>query len=157
MLVFHYNPSFLDLSSDDGSNPEVPATCLHCHRCCCEGNCQKTWPDIFPVPTFFYEAAHVFEEGNCAFDRPGKTLTLNMPQKHNILENMAAVMYNFKPYPSDRDVGMAAEALITAHPCLKEPGSVSGWYGWKISLKFMMGNYRTKCGGVCQCRQKEQK
>nr|XP_033966994.1 uncharacterized protein LOC117467466 [Pseudochaenichthys georgianus] len=57
---------------------------------------------------------------------------------------MAAVMHNFKPYPSDRDVGMAAEALVTAHPCLKELGSVSGWYGWKIFLKFKMGNYRTK-------------
>ena len=39
---------------------------------------------------------------------------------------------------------MAAEALVKAHPCLKEPGSASGWYGWKISLKFKMGNYRTR-------------
>ncbi|KAI9540436.1 hypothetical protein NQZ68_040446 [Dissostichus eleginoides] len=67
-----------------------------------------------------------------------------IPHMHNILESMAAVMHNFKPYPSDRDVGMAAEALVTAHPCLKELGSVSGWYGWKIFLKFKMGNYRTK-------------
>lgn len=53
-------------------------------------------------------------------------------------------MYNFKPYPNDKDVSMAAEALVTAHPCLKEPGSASGWYGWKVSLNFKMGNYRTK-------------
>lgn len=38
---------------------------------------------------------------------------------------------------------MAAEALVKAHPCLKEPGSENGWYGWKISLKFKMGNYCT--------------
>ncbi|XP_016376725.1 uncharacterized protein LOC107715182, partial [Sinocyclocheilus rhinocerous] len=43
---------------------------------------------------------------------------------------MAEVMHKFKPYPSDRDIGMAAE--------------VSGWYGWKTSLKFKMGNFRTK-------------
>ncbi|KAI5092864.1 hypothetical protein C0J45_17255, partial [Silurus meridionalis] len=29
-------------------------------------------------------------------------------------------------------------------PCLKETGSPSGWNGWKNSLKFKMGNYRTK-------------
>uniref|UniRef100_A0A8C2GWK8 Uncharacterized protein n=1 Tax=Cyprinus carpio TaxID=7962 RepID=A0A8C2GWK8_CYPCA len=82
---------------------------------------QKSWPDIFPCLCNFWK----------------------LTQKHNILENMAAVMYNFKPYPSDNDVGMAAEALVTAHPCLKEPGSVSGWYGWTMSLKFKMGDY---CG-----------
>lgn len=71
-------------------------------------------------------------------------LYLHKSQKHNILENMAAMLHNFKPYPSDRDMGMAAEAPVKAHPCLKEPGSVSGWYGWKKGLKFKMGNYRTK-------------
>ncbi|RXN04057.1 gypsy retrotransposon integrase 1-like protein [Labeo rohita] len=105
---------------------------------------RKTWPDIFPVPTFSYEVEHVLEEGNIAYDRSGKTLKLSRAQKHNILESMASVIHGFKPYPSDRDVGMAAEALVKAHPCLKEPGSENGWYGWKISLKFKMGNYRTK-------------
>lgn len=68
---------------------------------------------------------------------------------------MASLMYSNKPYPSDRDVSMAAEALVTAHPCLKEPGSLTGWYGWKISLKFKMANYHTKlarsgCKEVCE-------
>ncbi|XDV25460.1 hypothetical protein PO909_029376 [Leuciscus waleckii] len=89
---------------------------------------RKTWPDIFPLPTFSYEVQHVLEEGNIAYDRSGKMLKLS----------------SFKPYPSDKDVGMAAEALVKAHQCLKEPGSENGWYGWKISLKFKMGNYRTK-------------
>lgn len=53
-------------------------------------------------------------------------------------------MHSFKPYPNDREVANAAGALITAHPCLRERGSDSGWYGWKVSLKFKMGNYRTK-------------
>lgn len=34
----------------------------------------KTWPDIFPVPTFSYEVQHVLEEGNSAFEGSGKTL-----------------------------------------------------------------------------------
>ncbi|KAI4826720.1 hypothetical protein KUCAC02_030154 [Chaenocephalus aceratus] len=29
---------------------------------------QKTWPDIFPLPTFSYEVEHVLGEGNSAFE-----------------------------------------------------------------------------------------
>ncbi|CAI5657587.1 unnamed protein product [Oreochromis niloticus] len=104
----------------------------------------KCWPDTFPVPTFSYEVEHLLEEGNRAFEMSGKHLKLTRAQKHNILETMASVMHTFKAYPSDRDVGLAAEALVTTHPCLKEPGSRNRSYGWKTSLKFKMGNYRTK-------------
>uniref|UniRef100_A0A8C5CMT1 Uncharacterized protein n=1 Tax=Gadus morhua TaxID=8049 RepID=A0A8C5CMT1_GADMO len=120
-------------SSDTDILPHVPVS-----------QRQKTWPDVFPVPTFSYEVEHVLQEGNSVFESSGKTLKLSRAQKNNIIENMASLMYSFKPYPSDRDVGMAADALINAHPCLKELGSASGWYGWKISLKFKMGNYRTR-------------
>lgn len=41
-----------------------------------------------------------------------------------------------------------AQALITKHPCLKEQGSVSGFYGWKISLKYKMANYRTRLRSI---------
>uniref|UniRef100_A0A3B4Y0K2 PB1 domain-containing protein n=1 Tax=Seriola lalandi dorsalis TaxID=1841481 RepID=A0A3B4Y0K2_SERLL len=105
---------------------------------------QKNWPDCFPVPTFSYEVEHVCAQGNAAFERSGKTLKLTRAQKHNILENMAETMYNFKPYPHDKEVGMAAEALIAAHPCLREHGSRNGWYGWKVALKFKMGNFHSK-------------
>ncbi|XP_016317380.1 uncharacterized protein LOC107669590 [Sinocyclocheilus anshuiensis] len=57
---------------------------------------------------------------------------------------MAKAMHSFKAYPSDKEVAKAAEALVSQHPCLREPGSQCGWYGWKTSLKFKMGNYRTK-------------
>lgn len=119
-------------SSDTDILPHVPVS----HRL-------KTWPDVFPVPTFSYEMEHVLAEGNDLFESSGKTVKLNRAQKHNILETMAAAMHTYKPYPSDREVGAAAEALVRAHPCLKELGSTSGWYGWKVSLKFKMGNYRT--------------
>ncbi|XP_070403996.1 uncharacterized protein [Nothobranchius furzeri] len=39
-----------------------------------------------------------------------------------------------------REIKPTREALVTTHPCLNEPGS----YGWKTSLKFKMGSYRTK-------------
>uniref|UniRef100_A0A3B5BAW7 PB1 domain-containing protein n=1 Tax=Stegastes partitus TaxID=144197 RepID=A0A3B5BAW7_9TELE len=120
-------------SSDTDILPHVPLT-----------QRQKNWPDSFPVPTFSFEVEHVLEESNSAFEMSGKTLKLTRSQKHNILEKMAETMHSFKPYPNDREVGKAAEALITAHPCLRELGSDSGWYGWKVGLKFKMGNYRAK-------------
>lgn len=100
---------------------------------------QKNWPDCFPLPAFSFEVEHVLQEGNTVFERCGKTVKLTRSQKHNILETNS-----LKPYPSDREVGMAAEALVTSHPCLRETGSRNGWYGWKVCLKFKMGNYRTK-------------
>ena len=104
----------------------------------------ERWPDVFPVPTFSYEVELALGEGNVTYERTGKTLKLSRGQKHNILETLAAKMHSFKAYPNDNEVSMVAEALVTRHLCLKEPGSWTGWYGWKNSLKFKMGNYRTK-------------
>lgn len=106
--------------------------------------CQKSWPEVFPVPTFSYEVELVLQEGNRAFESSGKRLKFTRSQKHNILETMAALMYTYKAYPSNKEVCMAAEALVTCHPCLKDAVSVPGWYGWKISLKYKMGDYRSR-------------
>ncbi|XP_063077044.1 uncharacterized protein LOC134467049 [Engraulis encrasicolus] len=105
---------------------------------------QKNWPDVFPVPTFNHEVEHVLDQGNFVFQTSGKPTRLTRSQKHNVLEIMAQTIYSFKPYPSNTDICKASEALITAHPCLKELGSKTGWYGWKVSLAFKMGNYRQK-------------
>ncbi|KAA8578424.1 hypothetical protein FQN60_001081, partial [Etheostoma spectabile] len=59
-------------------------------------------------------------------------------------DKLASTIYGFKAYPSDKEIAMLAEALVRTHPCLKEAGSNSGWSGWKNSIKFKMGNYRTK-------------
>uniref|UniRef100_A0A3P9LXJ5 PB1 domain-containing protein n=1 Tax=Oryzias latipes TaxID=8090 RepID=A0A3P9LXJ5_ORYLA len=102
------------------------------------------WPQVFPMPTFSYEVELILSEGNSTYQRTGKSLKLTRGQKHDILEALAATMHSFKAYPNDKEVSVVAEALVTHHPCLKEPGSKTGWYGWKNSLKFKMGNYRAK-------------
>ena len=83
----------------------------------------ERWPDVFPVPTFSYEVELALGEGNVTYERTGKTLKLSRGQKHNILETLAAKMHSFKAYPNDNEVSMVAEALVTRHLCLKEPGS----------------------------------
>uniref|UniRef100_H2MKM5 Uncharacterized protein n=1 Tax=Oryzias latipes TaxID=8090 RepID=H2MKM5_ORYLA len=104
----------------------------------------KSWPDIFNVPTFSYEVEHLLLEGNAAYEQSWKTVTLTRSQKSSILESMATAIMNYKPYPTEKNIAMAAEALVTAHPCLKEKSSASGWYGWKWSLQYKMGNFRSK-------------
>lgn len=53
-------------------------------------------------------------------------------------------MYSYKAYPTDEDFAEVATALINKHPCLREQGSSTGCGGWKNSLKFKMGKYRSK-------------
>uniref|UniRef100_A0A3Q3RC73 PB1 domain-containing protein n=1 Tax=Monopterus albus TaxID=43700 RepID=A0A3Q3RC73_MONAL len=77
------------------------------------------WPEIFVVPAFSYEVEYALREGNSAFVKEGKMI-------------------------NSKQIGKAAEALVSKHPCLKENGSKSGYEGWKNSLHFKMGNYRTK-------------
>ncbi|XP_062865607.1 uncharacterized protein LOC134328441 [Trichomycterus rosablanca] len=106
------------------------------------------WPDVFVVPTFSYEVEFSLKEGNCAFEKEGKFLRLTQDQKHSILEGMAAEIYRHKAYPSGEQIRKAAEALVSKHPCLRERGSITGYDGWKNSLRFKMGNYRTKLSRV---------
>ncbi|CAI5678291.1 unnamed protein product [Oreochromis niloticus] len=102
------------------------------------------WPEVFIVPPFSYEVEHILREGNAAFDKDGKVITLTRDQKHNILETMGEEIYKLKAYPSTAQIGKAAEALVRKHPCLKERNSDTGWEGWKNSLRYKMGNQRKK-------------
>lgn len=68
--------------------------------------------------------------------------------KYYILQRLAEEMYKFSAYPLDEHFTTVAAALIAKHPCLAEPGSVMGCYGWKNSLKFKMGNL---CARLRRC------
>lgn len=83
-------------------------------------------------------------ESNCEFEKEGKSLRLTRDQKHNILDVMAAEIYRYNRYPSTKQLAKAADALVSKHPCLKERACQTGFEGWKNSLRFKMGNYRTK-------------
>lgn len=80
----------------------------------------------------------------------GKTVRLT-DQKHNILDVMTAEIYKHKAYPSTKQIGLATEALVSKHACLKENGSKKGYKSWQNSLRFKMGNYRTKLFFLAVC------
>lgn len=99
-------------------------------------------PGPFQIPTFAFDIELTLREGNAKFQQSGRPVQLSRDQKHGILEELASTIYGFKAYPSDKAV--VAEVLVVKHPCLKEAGSETGWNGWKNSIKFKMGNYRSK-------------
>lgn len=102
------------------------------------------WPATFEIPNFAVDIEYRLRQGNLIYMRDQTYLQVSRDMKHEILQKLAETMYSFKAYPKDEDFSDVASALIKKHPCLTEPGSVNGWNGWKNSLKFKMGNYRTK-------------
>lgn len=118
------------------------------------GRRSQQWPAHFPIPTFSYDVELRLRHGNDAFRESGALLSISRDMKSEILLKLAETMYSFMTYPTLEHFGCVAKALVEKHPCLTEPGSTSGWYGWKHSLKFTMGNYRQKLKGV-GCRELE--
>lgn len=84
------------------------------------------------------------ERANAAFKATGTLLNPHAKLKSAILNGLAETIIQYKVDDSDSEFEDVAEALISKHPCLKEPGSVSGYRGWKASLKYKLGSYRTK-------------
>uniref|UniRef100_A0A087X808 Uncharacterized protein n=1 Tax=Poecilia formosa TaxID=48698 RepID=A0A087X808_POEFO len=107
--------------------------------------CQP-WPKQFPIPQFAYETEMYLERGNEDYKKNGTLLTTSKI-KADILEKLAETVYTYTAYPSGSQISDVAEALVNKYPCLKEPGSFAGYYGWQQSLKYKMSNYRTKLRG----------
>uniref|UniRef100_A0A8P4G4W2 Sterile alpha motif domain-containing protein 3 n=1 Tax=Dicentrarchus labrax TaxID=13489 RepID=A0A8P4G4W2_DICLA len=110
-------------SSDTDLLPHVPAL-----------QRQKSWPDHFVVPGFGYEIEHILEEGNRVYEESGQLLKLKRSHKSEILKKMAETIYSFKPYPHEKELAMAAQALITAHPCVRMTAGEDGELGWKAGV-----------------------
>ncbi|XP_063058544.1 uncharacterized protein LOC134463980 [Engraulis encrasicolus] len=106
------------------------------------------WPKEFPVPSFSYDTEVQLERGNAAFKAKGTRLTVGPRMKSDILEKLSDQIYMYKAYPNNADVCEVSEALIKKHPCLAEPGSWNGCYGWTQRLKTKMGNLRTHLKGL---------
>lgn len=109
-----------------------------CHRA-------EQWPAVFPIPDFSYDVEFRLQKENEVYEKTGKSaLIVSREIKMEVLDKVAEHMYSFKAYPTDADFESVATALVRKHPCLKEPGPGMGWQGWKMSLKYKMGNYRQK-------------
>ncbi|KAL2084999.1 hypothetical protein ACEWY4_020517 [Coilia grayii] len=104
----------------------------------------SAWPLIFKVPHFSYDAEIQLDRANVALKDSGTLLDPGTKPKSSILNGLIEEIVKYKVYLTDTEFSEVAEALVTTHPCLKEPGSKTGFAGWKTSLKYKLGNYRTR-------------
>ncbi|XP_052444140.1 uncharacterized protein LOC127985963 [Carassius gibelio] len=108
-------------------------------------HCLRTaWPETFEIPTFPVDVEYRLRQGNLQYMRDQTYLQLSGELKHEILEKLSETIYSYKAYPDKEDFEAVATALIQKHPCLTQPGSSKGWNGWYDSLRWKMGNYRSK-------------
>lgn len=108
----------------------------------------QPWPQNFQIPQFNYEVQIQLERANQAFLNSGSRLSPSPKLKSDKLDGLASEIVKYKVYPSSSEFDDVAQALITKYPCLKEQGSVTGFYGWKISLKYKMANYCTRLRNI---------
>ncbi|XP_035981708.1 uncharacterized protein LOC118556996 [Fundulus heteroclitus] len=102
------------------------------------------WPSPFPIPPFSYDVELKLRKGNEAYGETKKGISLTRDMKTDILDKIAQAVFEVKAYPDQDQIESVASALINRHPCLREPGSETGYEGWKMSIKYKLGNYRSK-------------
>lgn len=102
------------------------------------------WPSTFQIPKFSYDVELRLAKGNEKFQEDGTLLAIPREMKMDILDSIAQAIFAFKAYPNSQELESVSAALIQKHPCLKDPGSGTGYHSWTMSIKYKVGNYRQK-------------
>lgn len=114
------------------------------------GHRYQRWPVQFQIPRFSDLTEIQIRSANERFQKDGTLLPTKdlIPLLPDILRKLAEAIYKYTAYPSSLQISEVAEALTLKHPCLKEPGSFNGCYGWAQRLKYKMNNFRSKLRGL---------
>ena len=102
------------------------------------------WPTPFSIPSFSYDVELKLRKGNDIFEKTGTGLSVPRDMKMEILDKLAQDIFALKAYPKKYEIESVASELVSKHPCLKEPGGGTGYDGWTTSIKYKIGNYRSK-------------
>ncbi|XP_073330049.1 uncharacterized protein [Pagrus major] len=101
------------------------------------------WPVPFQIPQFSRDIELILSEANKSYHASG-IIFRDASVKSAMMNDLAKVIFSHTAYPSNLQVLSVCEALVEKFPCLKEPGSFSGLYGWQQRIKYKMHNYRAK-------------
>lgn len=147
-ILFSPSDAFSDSSLESAVLPvsQSPSTSTQASSCVSELNRSRShpWPTVFSIPIFSYDVELRLKNGNEAYSKDGTLLKMSRDMQTEILDKLAEAVFAYKAYPDKEEIKSVAIALVEKHPCLKERGSTAGWYGWKLSLTWKMGNYRSK-------------
>uniref|UniRef100_A0A8C6Q7E0 Uncharacterized protein n=1 Tax=Nothobranchius furzeri TaxID=105023 RepID=A0A8C6Q7E0_NOTFU len=125
------------LAEDDGGSSSsnntiiLPASCR-----------TAPWPAELEVPTFSRDIEMTLAEANMIHQTSGRHFN-DASIKSAAMQDLAKAIFSYTAYPSNVQIISVVEDLVEKFPCLKEPGSFSGMYGWQQRLKYKMHNYRT--------------
>lgn len=131
--------SSLDTASLTSSASYSPSSVIQNYR-----RNTSQWPHPFPIPSFSYDIELKLRKGNEVYEKTGASLEVTRDMKIGILDKLAEEIFSIKAYPDKNEVTSVAAELVAKHPCLKDPGSGSGYDGWGDSIKYKLGNYRSK-------------
>ncbi|CAL8334529.1 unnamed protein product [Arctogadus glacialis] len=134
-----FSPSSVnDSSSMSGASvdTDIPSSCE-------STSSRSSWPAVFHLPKFSYDAELKLQQANLAYVKNGTVLIPDPKLKSSILEGLVQEIVKYKVYVSDKEMDQVAQSLIKKHPCLTEKGSSTGCGGWKTSVKYKLSNYRT--------------
>lgn len=101
------------------------------------------WPVPFQVPEFSRDIQLILAEANNSYRNTGRPF-MDASVKSATMQDLAKVIFSYTAYPTNQQILSVAEALVSKFPCLKEPGSFAGLYGWQQRIKNKMHNYRAK-------------
>lgn len=101
------------------------------------------WPVPFQVPQFSCDIELILAEANKSYHATGIHFR-DASVKSAIMHDLSKVIFSYTAYPSNQQITSVSEALVEKFPCLKEPGSFAGLYGWQQRIKYKMHNYRAK-------------
>lgn len=136
--------STLPQSTDESSSITSDDTIILSPRSSPE---RAPWPKEFPIPRFSYETEMVLERANEAYRKDGTLLT-SPNVKPAILGGLSQSIFTYTAYPTSLQVASVAETLVKKHPCLRDACSSSGFYSWLYSIKYKMGNFRSKLRNI---------
>lgn len=139
--------SFEEHNVDDSSFVSTDDTLILSSSEDSPGHRSQCWPAQFSIPSFSSFTEIQIQSANERFKKHGTLITAKefIPLLPDIL---GKAIYEYTAYPSSLQISEVAEALTQKHPCLKEPGSFNGSYGWAQRLKYKMNNFRSKLRGL---------
>ncbi|CAI5697346.1 unnamed protein product [Oreochromis niloticus] len=135
----HSAISSIDTASVSSASSFSPSSSTHTYM-----RSTSQWPNPFPIPIFSYDVELKLRKGNEVYEKAGANLSVTRDIKMEILDKLAQEMFAIKAYPDKNEITSVAQELVSKHPCLKEPGNGTGYDGWATSIKFKLGNYRSK-------------
>ncbi|CAL8406509.1 unnamed protein product [Arctogadus glacialis] len=138
------NPhAFSPSSVNDSSSMSGASVDTDILSSCESTSSRSSWPAVFHLPKFSYDAELKLQQANLAYVKNGTVLIPDPKLKSSILEGLVQEIVKYKVYVSDKEMDQVAQSLIKKHPCLTEKGSTTGCGGWKTSVKYKLSNYRT--------------